>query len=81
MLLKLKRDRGLKIPLIYKVHVSLHQRPDGLIHGFLAHLERITNFDLLHASKWILLCNRLIWIQSRRLVIILRLLEALIAAT
>ena len=79
VLLKLECDGSLEVFLVDQVHVTLHQRPDGLIHGFLTHLERVANFDLLDVGKWILLGDWLVGIQSWCLVIVLRLLEALVA--
>ena len=81
MLLKLVSNCGFEVLVIDQIDISLHQRANRLIHSLFAHLERVADFDAFDIGKRVLPSNRLIRVQSWRLVIVLGLLEALVAAS
>lgn len=61
--------------LLNRGQIALHQRADGLPHGFLAHLERVADLDLFDPSQRILPRNALPRLQPLHLVVVLRLLK------
>ena len=62
--------------LLDLAEISIHQGADGLIHSFLAHLERVTDFDLLHRVEGVLPSDCLTGQESTHPVVVFRLLEA-----
>ena len=74
--LKLHRDGLLEhLRFLNRVQVALHQRADGLAHGFLAHLERVADLDLFDPSQGVLPRNGLARLQPLHLIVVLGLLK------